>query len=89
MTSHFTCKIMIGSSLIVIAILIFPVPTVLAQTSPVLPPVAKQLFGSGTEGPNAFRPGPPIPSCNAQFHQGPPDDSIRGCMDSPVKPIQP
>ena len=29
--------------------------------------------------PHDFRPGPPIPSCNANFHQGPPDDPIKGC----------
>ena len=34
--------------------------------------------------PHDFRPGPPIPSCNADFHQGPPDDDIKGCRDSPA-----
>jgi len=33
--------------------------------------------------PNEFRPGPPIPSCNAQFNQGPPGDDIQGCRVTP------
>lgn len=33
--------------------------------------------------PNDFRPGPPIPSCNADFNQGPPNDTISGCRDTP------
>jgi hypothetical protein len=33
--------------------------------------------------PNDFRPGPPIPSCNAEFNQGPPGDDIQGCRVSP------
>jgi len=33
--------------------------------------------------PNDFRPGPPIPSCNAEFNQGPPGDDIAGCRISP------
>ena len=33
--------------------------------------------------PHDFRPGPPIPSCNANFHQGPPNDPIKGCKDTP------
>jgi hypothetical protein len=32
--------------------------------------------------PHHFRPGPPIPSCSADFHQGPPDDPIKGCRDT-------
>jgi hypothetical protein len=32
--------------------------------------------------PHDFRPGPPIPSCSADFHQGPPDDDIKGCRDT-------
>ncbi len=32
--------------------------------------------------PNDFRPGPPIPSCNAEFNQGP-DDPISGCRVTP------
>ena len=41
------------------------------------PPIG--LFGN----PNDFRPGPPIPSCNADFNQGPPDDPLKGCRDTP------
>lgn len=37
------------------------------------------MFGN----PNDFRPGPPIPSCNADFHQGPPNDEISGCRETP------
>jgi len=33
--------------------------------------------------PNDFTPGPPIPSCNANFKLGPPDDPIKGCRDTP------
>ena len=33
--------------------------------------------------PNDFRPGPPIPSCNAEYKQGPPGDDIAGCRVSP------
>lgn len=48
------------------------VPSVMAQTDPV-------KIGN----PHDFRPGPPIPSCNAEFNQGPPDDPIKGCRTSP------
>lgn len=41
------------------------------------PPIG--LFGN----PNDFRPGPPIPSCNADFNQGPPGDPLKGCRDTP------
>lgn len=33
--------------------------------------------------PHDFRPGPPIPSCNADFNQGPPNDTISGCRVTP------
>ena len=36
------------------------------------PPIG--LFGN----PHDFRTGPPIPSCNADFNQGPPDDTLKG-----------
>jgi hypothetical protein len=32
--------------------------------------------------PHDFRTGPPIPSCSADFHQGPPDDELKGCRDT-------
>jgi hypothetical protein len=41
------------------------------------PPIG--LYGN----PNDFRPGPPIPSCNAEFNQGPPNDAISGCRVTP------
>jgi hypothetical protein len=41
------------------------------------PPIG--LFGN----PHDFRTGPPIPSCNADFNQGPPDDTLKGCRDTP------
>jgi len=45
------------------------------------PPIG--LFGN----PNDFRPGPPIPSCAADFDQGPPNDPIKGCRDTPGAPV--
>ena len=36
------------------------------------PPIG--LFGN----PHDFRTGPPIPSCRADFHQGPPDYTLKG-----------
>jgi hypothetical protein len=41
------------------------------------PPIG--LFGN----PHDFRPGPPIPSCRADFNQGPPEDTIKGCRETP------
>jgi hypothetical protein len=41
------------------------------------PPIG--LFGN----PHAYRLGPQIPSCNADFHQGPPDDPRQGCRITP------
>jgi hypothetical protein len=47
------------------------------QVSAQAPPIG--LFGN----PHDFRTGPPIPSCNADFHQGPPDDTLKGCRETP------
>jgi hypothetical protein len=33
--------------------------------------------------PHDFSVGPPIPSCKADFNQGPPNDPLRGCKDTP------
>ena len=33
--------------------------------------------------PHDFGPGPPIPSYNADFNQGPPDEPIKGCRETP------
>jgi hypothetical protein len=52
------------------------ISTVMAQGK-ADPPIGQ--FGN----PNDFRPGPPIPSCNADFNQGPPDDPLKGCKDTP------
>ena len=49
---------------------IWPVHTVEANKPPKL------------GNPHDFRPGPPIPSCSADFKQGPPDDPIKGCRDT-------
>jgi hypothetical protein len=89
MKSQPACKILIWLSVALFVIAISPMSSVLALTSPTLPPVPKILFGGGYQGPNAYRTGPPIASCNAEFHQGPPDDSLRGCFDSPVDTSQP
>ena len=57
--------------------------TTVVSTAPAMaqgeadPPI--DLFGN----PHDFRPGPPIPSCNADFNQGPPDDQIKGCRVTP------
>jgi hypothetical protein len=47
-------------------------------------PLPKDLFTGG--GPNNLRPGPPVASCSGVFHQGPPDDDITGCFETPSKP---
>ncbi len=47
-------------------------------------PLPKDLFQGG--GPNNLRPGAPIPGCNSESHQGPPNDDIEGCFDTPVDP---
>jgi hypothetical protein len=47
-------------------------------------PLPKELFQGG--GPKHLSPGAPVPSCNANGHQGPPDDDIRGCFETPSKP---
>jgi hypothetical protein len=52
------------------------IPTARAQGK-ADPPIG--LFGN----PNDFRTGPPIPSCNADFNQGPSDDPLKGCRDTP------
>ena len=57
-------------SITVVAVTI-PVSFVSAQGK-AHPPIG--LFGN----PNDFRPGPPIPSCNADFNQGPPGDLLKG-----------
>lgn len=44
------------------------------------PPNAKVTNHIGN--PHDFKPGPPIPSCNAH-PAGPPDDPIRGCKATP------
>jgi hypothetical protein len=53
--------------------IVVSIPHAKAQSPPI------GLFGN----PHAYRPGPPIPSCNADFNQGPPDDPIKGCRDTP------
>jgi hypothetical protein len=53
--------------------IVVSIPPVMAQNPPI------GLFGN----PHDFRPGPPIPSCHADFHQGPPDDPRKGCRGTP------
>ena len=69
----------VRSTVVMIAACLLSVLPVSAKTSPILPPVPKILFGGEYQGPNVYKPGPPIPSCNAEAHQGPPDDLLRGC----------
>jgi hypothetical protein len=59
-------------SIVMSEVIILSVSVASAQTTPV-------KIGN----PNDFRPGPPIPSCNAEFNQGPPGDDIAGCRLSP------
>ena len=59
-------------SIVMGAMIILSVSVASAQTTPV-------KIGN----PNDFRPGPPIPSCNAEFKQSPPGDDIAGCRESP------
>ena len=59
-------------SIVIGAVIILSGSVASAQTTPV-------KIGN----PNDFRPGPPIPSCNAEFNQGPPGDDIAGCRISP------
>ena len=33
--------------------------------------------------PHDFSSGPPIPSCKADFNQGPPNDPLKGCKFTP------
>ena len=59
------------------------------STTIALMPIAKAQLGNGKPpisvvgNPHGFSTGPPIPSCNANFHQGPPDDPSKGCKFTP------
>jgi hypothetical protein len=66
----------VGVMLMALSTTVVSVPIARAQGH-ADPPIG--LFGN----PNDFRPGPPIPSCNADFNQGPPDDPLKGCRDTP------
>ena len=58
--------------------------TLLTTTTIVVSPAsAKENPPVKIGNPHDFRPGPPIPSCAADFHQGPPNDPIKGCRDTP------
>lgn len=67
---------MVGVLTATISTTITSIPIVLAQGKSD-PPIGQH------GNPNDFRPGPPIPSCKADDHQGPPDDPIKGCKDTP------
>jgi hypothetical protein len=61
---------------IMTTVVVVQTPLALAQGN-AHPPIG--LFGN----PHDFRPGPPIPSCSANFNQGPPNDPIKGCRVTP------
>jgi hypothetical protein len=63
-------KIFMILSIVMGGTIILSVSVASAQTTPV------------KIGNHDFRPGPPIPSCNAKFKQGPPGDDIAGCRVS-------
>jgi hypothetical protein len=52
-----------------------PISQVKAQSTK--PPIS--VVGN----PHGFSTGPPIPSCNADFNQGPPNDPLKGCKFTP------
>jgi hypothetical protein len=64
---------MVATSIVLMSL--SPFSSVSAQTPPI------GIFGN----PHDFFPGPPIPSCNAHFNQGPPDDTLKACRDTPGK----
>ena len=68
--------VIVGILMATLSIAITTMPIARAQGK-ADPPIG--IFGN----PHDFRPGPPIPSCNADFNQGPPDDLIKGCRDTP------
>lgn len=68
--------VIVGVLMATLSITITTMPIARAQGK-ADPPIG--LFGN----PNDFRPGPPIPSCNADFNQGPPNDPLKGCRDTP------
>jgi hypothetical protein len=49
-----------------------------------IPPAKAQSPPISVVGnPHGFSTGPPIPSCKADFHQGPPNDPLKGCKFTP------
>jgi hypothetical protein len=54
------------------AIIVY-IPPAMAQSPPIT------VVGN----PHGFSTGPPIPSCKADFHQGPPTDPLKGCKFTP------
>lgn len=68
--------VIVGVLMTTLSTIMAPIPIAMAQGK-ADPPIG--LFGN----PNDFRPGPPIPSCAADFKQGPPDDPLKGCRDTP------
>ena len=67
-TTSFAAMFLVGLLTFSIVAVLTYIPISMAKTTPV-------KIGN----PHDFRPGPPIPSCNADFHQGPPADVIKGC----------
>jgi hypothetical protein len=69
----------VAMSLILIALLA-ATTTIVVSISPSKaqsPPIS--VVGN----PHGFSTGPPIPSCKADFHQGPPNDPLKGCKFTP------
>ena len=73
-TCYSTIFLMLMTLLTITTVISIPPTTAQGKADP---PIG--LFGN----PHDFRPGPPIHSCNADFKQGPPDDPIKGCRDTP------
>jgi hypothetical protein len=49
-----------------------------------IPPAKAQSPPISVVGnPHGFTTGPQIPSCRADFHQGPPNDLLKGCKFTP------
>ena len=81
-TSIVTC-ILLLTMIVIVRVLMATISTTVTSMPIVRaqgkadPPIG--LFGN----PNDFRTGPPIPSCNADFNQGSPNDPLKGCRDTP------
>jgi cystathionine beta-lyase/cystathionine gamma-synthase len=70
-------SLLYGSGFVAMSLLLMTLlaaaTTVVAQSPPI------SVIGN----PHGFTTGPPIPSCKADFHQGPPNDPLKGCKITP------